>query len=179
MAAFAAADAFVSRRGQPLVLDAGCGTGRSSLNLARLYPDCSVIGVDRSAARLGRGPAEMPDNLLLIRANLEDFWRLARQAGWQLQRHYLLYPNPYPRKQQLARRWHAHPVFPDLLALGGRLECRSNWQVYLQEMQRVMAATGQGATIDQLAPDSSPLTPFETKYAASGQTLWRLVSVAG
>jgi SAM-dependent methyltransferase len=39
------------RRGNPLrVLDAGCGTGRSSIAAARLNPGAEVLGVDASAA---------------------------------------------------------------------------------------------------------------------------------
>jgi tRNA G46 methylase TrmB len=38
----------------PIVLDSGCGTGRSTELLGELYPDCVVIGVDRSFARLSK-----------------------------------------------------------------------------------------------------------------------------
>src|SRR5438128_10606869 len=39
----------------PFVLDAGCGTGTSTLALAREFPHRFVLGVDKSAARLGIG----------------------------------------------------------------------------------------------------------------------------
>ena len=39
----------------PVVLDSGCGTGRSSALLARSYPHLPVIGIDRSAVRLAKG----------------------------------------------------------------------------------------------------------------------------
>lgn len=39
----------------PVVLDSGCGTGRSSVLLARMYPHLPVVGVDRSAVRLSKG----------------------------------------------------------------------------------------------------------------------------
>ena len=42
------------RRSEPLrVLDAGCGTGRSSVTAARLNPGATVLGVDVSAAAVG------------------------------------------------------------------------------------------------------------------------------
>ncbi|CAN0056479.1 unnamed protein product [Ascophyllum nodosum] len=43
------------RRPFPVVLDSGCGTGRSAVNLARSHPHLPVLGVDRSAVRLARG----------------------------------------------------------------------------------------------------------------------------
>lgn len=43
------------RRRLQVVLDSGCGTGRSTVALARCYPHLPVLGVDRSAVRLARG----------------------------------------------------------------------------------------------------------------------------
>lgn len=43
------------QRPLPVVLDAGCGTGRSSILLAKSHPHLPVLGVDRSAVRLSKG----------------------------------------------------------------------------------------------------------------------------
>ncbi|MCX8146255.1 MAG: SAM-dependent methyltransferase [Azovibrio sp.] len=162
----------------PLMLDSGCGVGWSSVQLARQWPHAFVLGVDQSAHRLGRDKAalgEMPANMALIRADLVDFWRLLAAAGVKLARHYLLYPNPWPKIGHLRRRWHGHPVFPALLALGGVLECRSNWDIYVQELAWALElATGRPAGVQRWEPQGRYLTPFERKYRESGQTLWRL-----
>lgn len=168
------------RLANPLILDAGCGVGLSSRRLAERFPDHAVIGIDRSADRLGRDHGPVPDNALLLRADLVDFWRLALAAGWQPSRHYLLYPNPYPKAAHLKKRWHGHPVFPAILALGGRIELRSNWRVYIEEFALALEqATGTRADVEALdLPSDSRhhecLTPFEAKYRAAGQSLWRL-----
>jgi len=165
------------RPDRPLVLDAGCGTGLSTLALAERYPDAQVVGVDRSAARLARAPTVQPENLLLLRARLEDIWRLLEKAGIRLARHYLLYPNPWPKPRHLGRRWHAHPVFTSLLALGGRLEIRTNWRIYAEEFTRALALYGVEADeVVSFRPDDAPLSPFERKYAASGHELFRIVA---
>ncbi|QGT78560.1 methyltransferase domain-containing protein [Guyparkeria halophila] len=161
---------------RPLILDSGCGTGDSSRLLARRYPDHWVIGVDRSADRLSRQRPDTPPNCLLVRADLVDFWRLARQAGWTPARHYLLYPNPEPKPRHLKRRFHAHPVFPSVVALGGRLESRSNWRVYLEELALALEFHGRTARVEPVKDNEPPMTPFERKYRASGQPLWRLIS---
>ncbi|CAN0429502.1 unnamed protein product, partial [Ectocarpus sp. 13 AM-2016] len=113
----------------PVVLDSGCGTGRSSVLLARSYPHLPVIGIDRSAVRLSKGGGDagkrkkgnhdnrlrepLPKNLLLLRADLVDLWVLAsRDNAWEIKEHYILYPNPYPKRSQLRSRWHGHSVFP-------------------------------------------------------------------
>lgn len=163
------------QRPLPLILDSGCGVGLSTRRLANRFPGHVVIGVDRSEDRLNRDHGELPANALLVRADLVDFWRLAEQAGWAPERHYLLYPNPYPKAAHLKMRWHGHPVFPTLLALGGHLEVRTNWQLYVEEFaQAVTQVTGQQATVTRLIPGDDYLTPFEAKYDQSGQTLWRL-----
>ncbi|HJV28194.1 MAG TPA: methyltransferase domain-containing protein [Aromatoleum sp.] len=166
-------------RAAPLILDAGCGVGHSTIQLARAYPDHWVIGVDQSEDRLTRRKpypeALMPRNLVFVRADLVDYWRLMHEAGLRLARHYVLYPNPWPKIGHLARRWHAHPVFPFIPKLGGVLECRSNWSVYAEEFACALTlVTGREIAVETFeAP--VPLTPFERKYRDSGQTLYRVV----
>ncbi|WP_189470471.1 tRNA (guanine(46)-N(7))-methyltransferase TrmB [Litchfieldella qijiaojingensis] len=172
--AFELAGDWLGKRRLPLILDAGCGVGLSTRALARQYPGHAVIGVDRSADRLSREHGNLPDNALLVRADLVDFWRLALAAGWRPERHFLLYPNPYPKAAHLKMRWHGHPVFPVILALGGRLELRSNWRLYVEEFCLALSqATGIETVVERYVPEDEYLTPFERKYHLSGQTLWR------
>jgi len=161
---------------KPLVLDAGCGVGLSTLHLAQQFPDHFVIGVDQSADRLARKvqwPGDIPANCLRLRADLVDYWRLLLQARISLARHYILYPNPWPKKQHLGRRWHGHPVFPTIVALGGAFECRSNWRIYVDECAAALTQlTGIAVPVERLDAQS-PITPFEEKYLASSHALWR------
>ncbi|PLK47448.1 tRNA (guanosine(46)-N(7))-methyltransferase TrmB [Uliginosibacterium sp. TH139] len=163
--------------GRPLLLDAGCGVGWSSLQLARRYPDHFVLGIDQSEDRLARGKpgaGDWPDNLCFVRADLVDFWALLRQSEIRLARHYILYPNPWPKIGHLARRWHGHAIFPTIVELGGVLESRSNWSIYLEELaQALRIVTNREALLDQIDVEE-PLTLFERKYRDSGQALYRL-----
>ena len=165
----------------PVLLDAGCGVGWSTLKLARLYPDHFVLGVDQSEDRLSRGkPEAVPLNAFFARADLVDFWRLLLQAGIHLDRHYLLYPNPWPKIGHLSRRWHGSPVFPSMIELGGRLECRSNWGIYVEELALAIGLlrgkVPLSERLDVIADVGDALTPFERKYRDSGQGLYRLVA---
>lgn len=162
----------------PLIMDSCCGVGESSLRIAEEHPDALVIGVDKSAHRIGKftgmEPHHEPTNLIIVRADLNDFWRLAEGAGWRLAHHYLLYPNPWPKKKHVGRRWHGAPVFPALVNLGGQLHMRTNWPLYLQEMQIALRTLQIDSEIVALAFQAHPFTPFERKYQASGQPLWAL-----
>ena len=159
---------------RPLVFDSFCGTGMSSASLAQRHADCLVIGIDKSAHRLARHQPADADNYLLVQAECGDFWRLAAAAGWALERHYLLYPNPWPKPAQLKRRVHGSADFHDLLALGGTVELRSNWPVYTDEFGRALELAGCEPMVERFEPEQ-PLTLFERKYRESGHELWRCI----
>jgi tRNA G46 methylase TrmB len=163
----------------PLVLDTGCGTGESTRRLAERHPGALVLGIDQSAARLRRVGAgagfasEGP--VAWVRAELSTLWRLVRAADWPVSHQYLLYPNPWPKPGQLQRRWHGHPVFPTIVAIGGALELRCNWRVYADEFHLALETLGQAPrAVQGLSSKIPTLTPFERKYAASGHELWQL-----
>ena len=160
---------------RPLILDAACGTGASSVLLAERHPDCFVIGVDQSEARLTTAKGELPANLCLVRADLVDFWRLLAGRGVTLERHCLFYPNPWPKIGHLARRWHGHAVFPVLPQLGGLIECRSNWRIYVEEFAFALGRLlGRDIGWQEFVTDE-PVSPFERKYRDSGQPLYRCI----
>lgn len=174
--AFAAAAEWLAERSgrTELLLDSGCGTGRSTLLLAQQNPSCAVIGIDRSLTRLSKdkgregaslratgtvaaardGALVQPllENALLVRADLPAFWRLAVEARWRVRAHRMLFPNPYPKPAHLGRRWHGHPSWPLVLRLGGDLELRSNWRTYLDE---TLIATEAIARLAQPSEDGT------------------------
>ncbi len=158
---------------RPLIFDSCCGVGESTVKIAQQYPNSLVIGMDKSIHLLSRTPLELPDNAILLQVDLNDFWRLANNAGWKISRHYLLYPNPWPKAKHFQRRWHGGAVFPDLLKLGGVLELRSNWKNYVEEFSASLAIADYVSDVEEYQSDEA-LTPFERKYWASGQNTWRL-----
>jgi tRNA (guanine-N7-)-methyltransferase len=173
IAAFTELEKHIETQGKPLIFDSYCGTGQSTAILAARHPDCLVVGIDQSRTRLSKHQPQNLDNYLLVRADTDDFWRLALDAGWQLQHHYIFYPNPWPKSSHLQRRIHGSPLFPTLLGLGGKLEVRSNWQVYLEELGMALAHAGIAACISKSSSEHSE-TLFEKKYKNSGQSLWKI-----
>jgi tRNA (guanine-N7-)-methyltransferase len=162
---------------KPLIMDYGCGVGESTQFLSQKYPKAQIVGIDRSELRLKKQDRKNLNdnpNILFLRADLIDFWRLLKQHNFQnkIKKHYLLYPNPSPKPGQLKRRFHAHPVFKDLLSLGGEFEVRSNWKIYLEEFAFAYELiTKRPIKISQIT-DPEPISLFEKKYHESDQCLW-------
>lgn len=177
---FQTLEARVREFAHPIILDSCCGNGESSAVIAQSYSDRLVIGVDKSAARLRpKLESRLVPNLILLRADCIDFWRLAAAAKWEVERHFIYYPNPWPKAHHLQRRWHGHPVFPSLIALGGALEIRSNWRTYLEEFSLALALSGQTPSAIELIEATAPISAFEKKYALSGQNLYQLNATVG
>lgn len=165
-----------------VILDACCGVGQSTRLLAKQNPDALVIGVDKSAHRINRNvegfsteDGYQAQNYHLVRADLNDFYRLVKAANWPVSQHYILYPNPWPKSKHLQRRWHGSAVFPQMTAIGGELILRSNWHLYLAEFKQAAKQVGLSGEITKLTTAVQPLTPFEAKYQASGQDCWQLL----
>lgn len=159
-----------------IILDSCCGVGQSTRILAERHPDALVIGVDKSAHRISKNVEHdyKGDNYHLIRADLNDFYRLVKAANWPITKHYILYPNPWPKSKHVQRRWHGSAVFPVLITIGEQIVLRSNWRLYLEEFQLAADVAGMMGTLSEVA-DLTPLTPFEAKYQASGQQCWQLI----
>lgn len=177
-----------------LVLDSGCGTGESTLHLAKKFPNVPVIGIDKSAVRLSKAGNErqlevsagascdIPANAFWVRAELLDFWRLALEkveAGeWKILHHALYYPNPWPKESEATRRFHMHPIFPTLLRLSPVTELRTNWEIYAREFAEAAHVLGDALSLKfnvelgAFDPEN-PETAFERKYKEARQQLWR------
>jgi len=166
-----------------IILDACCGVGQSTRILAKQNPQALIIGVDKSDHRINRNVEGFTvnngftaDNYHLVRADLNDFYRLVKAANWPVAKHYILYPNPWPKSKHLQRRWHGSAVFPQMTSIGQQLILRSNWRIYLAEFQQAAKLVDLQGDIDSLPVTDATLalTPFEAKYQASGQVCWQL-----
>ena len=174
-----------------VIIDSGCGTGESTVNIALAHHGTPVIGIDKSVARLTKagaalngaklnGAGTVPPNAFLVRAELLDFWRLALDEvtarHWQIPYHALYYPNPWPKQSEATRRFHLHPIFPTLLQLSDAIELRTNWEIYAREFAEAarIATHGRAISCETFSPEQ-PITAFERKYKEARQQLWRVI----
>jgi tRNA (guanine-N7-)-methyltransferase len=176
----------------PLILDACCGVGESSVALARAFPAHYVIGVDQSATRLRRGQQRQQAQARVTRVTRGGGCLAcqprpgARRSGRLLASAARRRPaprSPLPAlSQPLAKN---RPPAPALAwtpgfsgAAGSRRSARMPQQ--LADLHR-RALSGGAAThwpsgiCEPFVPDL-PMTPFERKYLDSGHGLFRTVT---
>jgi tRNA (guanine-N7-)-methyltransferase len=160
-----------------IILDSCCGTGESTASLAAQFPSAIVIGLDKSTHRTKKHIASNASNYRIWRADVEDLWRLlgayVHESSRIFDQHYLFYPNPYPKPHHILRRWHGHPLFPEMMRLAPQMELRTNWDIYANEFTHASLMLGYEAICTTYSP-ATPITTFERKYAASGHTLYKV-----
>jgi tRNA G46 methylase TrmB len=200
-----------SNKEKVIILDSGCGKGMSTLKLAMKFPNFPIIGIDKSIVRLSSNKIfnkindvnndvnsdndvysdnKINDklsynNVILIQAELSDFFLLAAtKSNWIVKHHYILYPNPFPKYKHLKRRF--HPSFLALLSLGGDLIVRSNWVIYLEEMEDSIKSIENKLFIptinnnysteiyNSIDDDSGSMSHFEMKYDKSDTKVYQL-----
>ena len=95
----------------------------------------------------------------------------------KIKKMYFLYPNPWPKKIHVKRRFHANPIAPFIYGVNVPIVLRSNWKLYLEEF-RYMANLFKRSKheLKQIDVDhQSVLTPFERKYIQSDQPVYELI----
>lgn len=158
-----------------IILDSACGTGMSTRLLSEIYAKDLVVGLDQSQKRLAHSDnRDLKSNCLLFRCDCTDFWRLLDKRDIKLKKHYLLYPNPYPKPQHLKRRWHGHPSFLNLINISPKIELRTNWKIYAEEFLNALQISGVSGVMDECGSELT-MTAFEHKYKKSGHDLWRVM----
>jgi tRNA G46 methylase TrmB len=154
-------------------------------------------------SNLASTSSSQTNNTLLLRADLIDFWhQCLTSSTWQsivhVHRHYILYPNPYPKKARLKSRFYAHPAFPLLMLTlmndrnenddnnsscdddNGIMIVRSNWRGYLEEFAMAVQVweeaglSSQDVRQQQQHLTNDPETTIMKKIGESKKRKWAM-----
>lgn len=174
-------------QGVPLDLEIGCGVGWHPIQYAKQNPDRFLAAIEHTRNRFEsfeRRTVRHPElkNLMAIHADAIE-WVTHALLPESVERIFLLYPNPYPKKSDLNKRWHAMPFMGRLLSVlktGGELLLLTNERFYFEEareylgVQWKMQIQRASAFTRATAPNGAPRTHFEKKYLARGETCFEL-----
>lgn len=165
-------------RQAPLVLEIGCGSGTSTLAMARDEPDIDVIAVEvykRGLAQLLCAiDREQVTNIRLIRGNGIDVLQHLIAPG-SLTGFRLYFPDPWPKARHHKRRF-LQPatvaLIADRLLPGGVLHAATDHPGYAEQMAEVGDAEPQLSRVDpgSRLPISTvrPTTKYEMKAQEVG-----------
>ena len=166
-----------------LDLELGCGTGMFALNYAANHPERHLIAIERTVNKFARFErafqSQRLTNLTPVHADAA-LWVDRYMPIASIERLFILYPNPYPKKRQRNLRWHYMPAMHSILRVlkpGAEVRMCTNLKWLIDE-----AATqfieGWHLEFDALEEVHStsrpPLTLFEKKYLERGERCFDL-----
>jgi tRNA (guanine-N7-)-methyltransferase len=173
-------------RRAPLVLEIGCGSGTSTLAMAKEEPGIDVIAVEiyrRGLAQLLCAiDREQVRNIRLIRGNALDVLQHLIAPG-SLSGVRVFFPDPWPKARHHKRRL-LQPVtiemIADRLVPGGVLHAATDHPGYAEQIAEVGDAEPRLVRVDrgnESLPISvvRPTTKYETKAQEAGSTVAEMI----
>jgi tRNA (guanine-N7-)-methyltransferase len=165
----------------PLDVEIGCGVGFHPLRYARLHPERQLIAFERTSEKFakfqGRLARHEPlPNLLAIHGDAIA-WIAHGLKAEQVDRYFLLYPNPYPKESQRNLRFHEMPFFSHLLHTmkpSATLTLATNERFYAESAREALVGRWGMKLLEEaiLGGKAEPRTHFEKKYLARGDLCW-------
>ena len=169
--------------GLALDLELGCGTGMFALNYATEHPQRHLIAIEQTVNKFARFEkafqAQRPANLTPVHADAA-LWVDRYLQPASIERLFILYPNPYPKKRQRNLRWHYMPAMHSILRSlkpGAQLRFCTNLKWLVDE---AAAQFSEGWQLELCVLDEvrsttrAPLTLFEKKYLERGELCFDL-----
>lgn len=164
-----------------LDIEIGCGVGWHAIEYSRLNPDRYLIAIERTsnkfekfARRKGNHKIE---NLDAIHANAIN-WVSTNLKAQQVDRYFILYPNPCPKDPQ--KRWFRMPFMKFLIETlkpGGTVTLATNIDAYYEEAKTYGAEVWGLKVIEDriISKNEKPRTHFEKKYLAADHICHNLI----
>ncbi|OUD14451.1 tRNA (guanosine(46)-N7)-methyltransferase TrmB [Thioflexithrix psekupsensis] len=177
------------QRTAPKHIEIGFGRGDALHYFACHYPECDFLGIDIHLPGAGRLLQQLSDDALSnVRVMTEDAVKILTHciAPNSIERFYVLFPDPWPKKRHLKRRL----IQADFVALiasrlkvNGEFYLATDWEDYAYQMLNVLEANA--CFQNKLAPRcflprwrvDRPLTKFEQRGQRLGHGVWDLCYV--
>ena len=163
----------------PICVEIGAGKGKHALLFSQQNPKLQLIAIERTrekflAMQKQHGIEGQP-NLQTVHADAIP-WVVHALYPQQVQRFFVLYPNPEPHNP--AQRWLNMPFFEFLLsrlALEGTITLASNIPEYIDEAEQQLKTIWKLPYDKQVIAQDSARTHFEVKYLQRGELCQQLI----
>ena len=172
----------------PVYVEIGMGKGRFLMDMARLYPEINFIGIEKYSSVLLRAVQKLEEeelpNVRLIRMDAEDLENVFAQG--ELDRIYLNFSDPWPKKRHAKRRLTSKEFFAryeGVLAEDGRVEFKTdNGDLFRFSLEQVeeagwkLTACTWDLHHDKEMNAGNVMTEYEEKFSAQGNPIHKLVA---
>lgn len=170
-------------RSAPLVVEIGCGGGRTIMTLAAEHPEFNCLGIERCGEyyRIMRDRAARKKLGNFRCARIDAVFFIRRYFADACVREYHIYfPDPWPKKRHLKRRLFKAEFCESLkrtLEPEGRIFFATDHADYFAEIQPLLKGYFKVREHPSPWPDA-PLgrTNFEIKYMQAGRPIYRLIA---
>ena len=161
-------------------LEIGCGDGEFSFSRALCFPERQIIAIEKTKNKIKKvkSKPQLPSNLRVFHTNAV-WWVSHFLPEESLDRLFILYPNPYPKKRQENMRWVNRPFMSYLLKrlkIKGQVEIRTNKKFYYTELKEKMEKNFpmMKCCQDMQLNNIPSETAFERKYKNQRSSCWSL-----
>lgn len=171
-----------------LDVEIGCGVGLHPIQYCKQNPARTLIAIEKSPLRFQKFQARLYSekplmNLIPIHANAIPFITHTMPKE-SVDHYFFLYPNPYPKKRQENKRWHAMPFMKHLLSTlkkDGKITLVTNCPAYAEEAKKYYCSHWGLVLKENQVRTSGDRTDkfarshFEKKYLERGETCFDLM----
>ncbi|MEZ4872244.1 MAG: hypothetical protein R2827_08370 [Bdellovibrionales bacterium] len=136
-------------------LELGAGTGMFAINYAANNPGRNLIAIERTASKYGKFRNQLQktslDNLWAVHGDATHWVPKCIKNG-SVEKCFILYPNPYPKKKQANLRWQNMPflhVLKQKMTPDGELTFASNLEWLALEAKDMLTQFWGFSLIDE------------------------------
>jgi tRNA (guanine-N7-)-methyltransferase len=173
-------------RDAPKYLEIGFGMGESLARMALAQPEIDFLGIEVHRPGVGKLLVRLEEQgIENVRVLCDDAVMLLQHAlpPHTLERIYILFPDPWPKKRHHKRRL-IQADFAELLARAlkptGQLHLATDWENYAHHILTVLEHVPTlrnvtGCTMFSPRPQERPMTKFEQRGLRLGHGVWDLI----
>ena len=172
---------------QPLHIEIGMGKGRFIMDMAAAHPDINYLGIERYSSVLLRGLEKRSqldlNNIYFMCVDAKTMPELF--APGEVSRIYLNFSDPWPKDRHAKRRLTSPDfmaVYDKILARDGVVEFKTDNRELFEYSLESIPSAGWKILSHTFDLHNSPMaegnimTEYETKFAAEGKPICKLVA---
>lgn len=172
---------------KPIHLEIGCGKGQFIANIAKTYPEINFLGIELYTSVIVSALQKVKEleqtNVALLNKNARDL--LLFFAPGELERIYLNFSDPWPKKRHAKRRLtHVNflEIYKEILKPQGEIHFKTDNQKFFEFSLNSFADAGfrlRNITFDLHQSDVTDniMTEYEEKFAQQGMPIYRCEAV--